>query len=115
MSEQLIQRLRKQRESSLELQPGVSITIRRPTEYEMTELLGGITEQHLKKHVVGWAGVTEALLMGADMAPPDAVAFHADLWAEVVADRSEWFKAAADELKRITQAYLEAKAETRKN
>ncbi len=114
-TQQLIARIQRRRESTLELEPGKTVNVRRPAELEMSDMRRGVTLDHIAKHVVGWGGVTEATLLGADEGTADEVEFHPDLWREVVADRGVWFNKVAAKLLQLMTEHIKSKAEAAKN
>lgn len=87
MSKDLIERIRRARQSGVTVQ-GRSFTIRRPTDLEMHELNGKIDQRLLLvRFVVDWGVMPEM-----DLVPgggPDPVPFSTDLWAEWIADHPE--------------------------
>lgn len=119
----LITQLRAQRQSWVDLAPGKRVQIIRPAESEIGEFLRNedgaramVAElAQVCKFATGWEGITEADLLGAGVGSSDAVPFAADLWAEVVADRSDWLKAVAAALLDSIVKHFEAKAQAEKN
>jgi hypothetical protein len=111
-AEDLIARLLKARERELEIEPGVSVTLRRPAASEVGELrLGGI--RSFLACVVGWNGVSEELLFGEGSAK--SLPFDASLWLTVAADRAEWVNAVIEAVAADIKAYAEASEARRKN
>lgn len=111
----LITALRHQREFPVEVQPGVTITMRRPAEADM-HMLRELTKAEVAcRFAVGWAGVTESILLGAGVGAEDAVPFEADLWVEVVMERLDWLLPCADAVIDAVSNHLTAKADAAKN
>lgn len=110
----LIAKLRAARESTVELEAGKAVRIRRPLEVEFADFgRGGLPPVELVcRHVVGWDGITEADLIGA-AGSNDAAPFSPALWSEVARDRSAWvlvvYQALIDAINAHAQA-LEADA-----
>lgn len=115
MTNPLIAKLRAQREFVVEVEPGVSITLRRPAVAEMPELRTMTNLEIAMSYAVGWKGVTEALLLGPAVGAEDDVPFDGELWAEVVADRVDWIKACADRVIDVVTKRLAAEADAAKN
>lgn len=107
MSKQLLAQLRKQREVKVQLTERLSITGRRPTDLQMTELQrDGRFGDLGQKYVIGWDGFTEDDIVGGGGS--DKVAFDSELWSDFYADHPEhWEKIAST----ILESYhLHAKA-----
>ena len=119
----LIDQLRAQRKTWVDLEPGKRVQIMRPPESEIGKFLHFEDGQkHMRaeldqvvKYVTGWDGITEADLLGAAVGASDAVPFDAVLWAEVVADRGDWLKLVAQALLDAIVKHFEAKAQAEKN
>jgi hypothetical protein len=119
----LIKQLRAQRQSWVDLEPGKRVQIIRPAEIEVQQFFrmeGGLRTMaaelpQVTKFVTDWAGITEADLLGAAVGASDAVPFDADLWAEVVADRSAWLKTVSSALIDAIVKHFESKAQAEKN
>ena len=111
----LLARMAAQRESWVELTGGKRLQVRRPPELEMAELVGGVRIEHVTRHACGWAGFTEAVLLGPSQGSDTAVPFHADLWAAYAADHAEDAAKACEGLADAVGAYLKRRAETAKN
>ena len=127
-AEALIQRLQAQRESWCELEPAADglpakrVRLRRPAETEISSLRPVPGKSHeqvlidaICRYAVGWEGITEADLLGADQAGGDAVPFAPDLWAEVVRDRMDWVDKASAHLMRQVADHLQLKEAAAKN
>ena len=94
-----IARLRAARQSWVELEPGKRVQILRPAEAELQDFYTRPDQTEVdralmcaRKYVTGWEGVTEADLLGPEIAAADPVPFDSDLWAEVVKDRVAWLE-----------------------
>ena len=111
----LIQRLREQRESWVEVSAGKRVKIRRPAEAHMVRLQHGITADILREHVVGWEGITEADLLGAAVGSSDPAPFSADLFVEIAQDRTEWLRRVEEEIVSAVMRHLEAREAAAKN
>lgn len=119
----VIQRLRAQRQSWVDIEPGKRIQIMRPPENDFPAFLSGEGEtrrvsanlEQVCKYVVGWDGISEADLLGAAVGSSDPLAFDSALWAEVVADKADWFNAVASALVTAMVQHFEKKAEVSKN
>lgn len=119
----LINQLRAQRQSWVDLEPGKRVQIMRPPESEIGAFLrveNGRKSMmadldQVVKFTTGWEGITEADLLGASVGASDAVPFDPALWAEVVADRGDWLKAVAQALLDAIVKHFDAKAQAEKN
>lgn len=102
----LIAQLRAARESWVDLGGGKAVRIRRPAEAEFSAMVRTVNGQRqlrielpeVKLYVTGWRGFTEADLLGAGVGNSDVLPFDAEVWAEVVADHTEWLAPAAEAL-----------------
>lgn len=112
---QLIKRIHAQREGWAEVEPGVALLMRRPAETAMGRLRAGLAHESVCACIVGWRGVTEATLLGAQVGAADEVAFDAELCREVLADRLAWVEKASEHLVGAITAHLQAKAAAEKN
>jgi hypothetical protein len=115
----LIAALRSARESWVDLGDGKAVRIRRPAEAEFASLVRTEAGQRqlrielaeVRRYVTGWRGFSEADLLGPTVGNRDDLAFDADLWAEVVADRTDWLATVAQALlKAITDHAERAQA-----
>lgn len=88
-NDERIARLQRAREFVVELQPGVTVTMRRPASWERIRLLRRVDA--FVDHAVAWSGVTDRLIFGEGSDAP--LPFDVALWRECVADREEWFNA----------------------
>lgn len=104
MSHGLLERLRAARLHWVEVAPGKRVQFARPAEVEFAGFLAeGGTQIRCElpqviKYARGWDGFTEADLLGAAVGSSDAVPFSAEIFAEVIADRVDWLKPAAEGL-----------------
>lgn len=92
-AQSLIARMREQRQSTVELGDGLSVTIIRPCEADIRAFSGASRPSDLdvaRKYVVGWKGFTEATLLGEAVGASDEVPFSQEVWTEAVADRLDW-------------------------
>lgn len=111
----LLDKLRTQRESTVEIEPGKTLTVRRPLAAQMNTLRQGVTPELVASHITGWANVTEADLLGAAIGASDPAPFSAELVAEVLADRPEWLAKASDKLVECVNAWFEQRGAIAKN
>lgn len=111
----LIDKLRAQRESSVEVEPGRSLTVRRPLAAEMHKLRSGVTPELVASHVSGWTGVTEADLLGSAVGASDPAPFSAELVAEVLCDRPEWLDAVTGKLVAVVNDWFKQRESVAKN
>lgn len=111
-AEDLIARLLKSRERVLELEEGVSVTVRRPAAADVGELrLGGV--RAFLRCVVGWKGVSEHLLFGEG--DGKSIPFDVDLWLTAAADRADWVNVVIEAVAADIKAYAEEAEARRKN
>lgn len=87
MSQSLIEKLRKARESTVEID-GRRWTIRRPTDLDMARLAGK-DNYELLKFVAGWDMTEIDLCIPGGTA--ELVPFDADLFAEWIKDQPKWW------------------------
>lgn len=111
----LIAKLRAQREFTLALDHQRSVTLRRPAEGELPGLRHAGALQTARACAVGWSGFTEAFLLGEAVGADEPVAFDAELWAEVVADRGKWLVAVAEAIWAAVEAHFKAEGDAAKN
>lgn len=111
----LIAQLRAARESWVDLGGGKAVRIRRPAEAEFSALVhtvGGVRQLRIElaevcRYVTGWRGFTEADLLGAGIGNSDVLPFDAEVWAEVVADHTEWLAPTAEALLHAITSHAE--------
>lgn len=122
MSARLIAALLAARKSWVDLEPGHRVQILRPPEAALHEFNLQPGENNVErmlrcavKYVTGWEGFTEADLIGAALAPTDAVPFDAALWAVMVADRVDWVRVVMDALIDAINTHDQAKQAVAKN
>lgn len=120
---QLIKQLRAQRQSWVDLEAGKRVQIIRPTESEFPSFLSGegdqrriaVSIEQVGKYVTGWDGFSEADFLGAAVGASDPLPFDAELWAEVVADRSPWVATVSTALLTAMTDHFQQKAKVSKN
>ena len=117
MSDKLIKQMREQRMAWLELQPGKSARLIRPTQIEVMRLMfkNGtieITLEQAQQFVVDWQGFTQADLLGASVGSSDALDFDKDLWREVSNENAKWL---GDVANRLLEMVLEKHGADREN
>ena len=99
----LLEKLREQRTFWVELDEKRAVQLRRPLSDEQRFVLdlansygAGVSEVIeqcsvvARRFVVGWKGFTEAFILGPEIGAKDPVDFDAEVWAELVRDRSDW-------------------------
>lgn len=111
----LLEKLRAQRESSAEVEPGKSFTVRRPLAAHMHKLRAGVTPELVCEHVTGWAGITEADLLGAAVGASDPAPFAAELASEVLCDHPEWLEEVTRKLVAMVNGWFEQREAIAKN
>ncbi len=111
----LIARLDAELQHWVDLPGGLRVQFRRPLETEFHKFRHGVTVDHLCEYVTGWAGFTEATLLGAGIGASDVLPFGAKLWARVVRDRVEYVAPVAQAIATAITAYLGAKDAATKN
>lgn len=115
MSQSLAQRLLAQRQHWVETAPGKKVSFLRPRETEFGQLAGGVTAEHVCQYVTGWAGYTEADVLGPTHGANDPAPFSPELWAEYVRDRVELLSTVAHEISAVVTAHINKRAEDAKN
>lgn len=119
----IVEQLLAQRKRWLDIAPGQRVQIIRPPETDIGGLFVGSGKQRTMvmdlaqviKYTVGWDGVTEASLLGAAIGASDPVPFSSDVWAVVVADRTDWVQTISAALLTDVLAHFEKKAQAEKN
>lgn len=111
----LLDKLRAQRESSAEVEPGKAFTVRRPLAAHMHKLRAGVTPELVCEHVTGWTGITEADLLGAAVGASDPAPFAPELAAEVLCDRPEWLQEVTRKLVEMVNAWFQQREAITKN
>lgn len=121
----LLAQMRRNREQSVDLGDGKSVTFRRPPEAEMNALLVSepgsdkvtfsVDVQHVRKYVVGWKGFTEADLLGSAIGSDTTVEFDVDLWDEMCSDRLEWVTKVAKAILDSVVHFINNRADNAKN
>ena len=122
--EQQVALLRKQRSSWVDLEDGKSVLVQRPGEMQWREFMsfseeGKVTGfsadlHHVQRYVTDWKGFTEADVLGG-AGGSDQLAFHPEVWAEVVLDQAAWYTKVAEKLCEMVTSHLAASAEKAKN
>jgi hypothetical protein len=111
----LLARLDEQRKHWAELPDGKRVQFRRPLETELPRFAGGVTVEHLCEYACGWAGFTEADLLGAAIGADDKVDFSPALWSRLVRDRVDYVQPVAVAMVNCITEHLASKAATAKN
>lgn len=111
----LIKRIHAARERKVEVEPGKTITLRRPARYDAILLHRGVSVQTVLACAVDWAGITEADIFGPELAPPDVVPFSVEVFSEVARDRIAWVEKLTEALVAMITAALEAQESAAKN
>lgn len=111
----LIEKMLAQRESWVELEPGLRVKVRRPAEAEFAQLRRGVTVETVGAFTVGWDGFSEATFVGSAIGSSDPLPFMPDLWREKVRDNVDWLNTVVQKLVALVEAHIEAKAATAKN
>lgn len=87
MALSIIERIRRARQSTVTA-GGFEFTVTRPTDMDMLEIDGKVTQAMLlSRFVVGWSGVKELDIVPGGM--PEPVEFSKELFSEWVADRPD--------------------------
>lgn len=103
-------RLLKAREMRIDLEDGISVTVRRPAALEVLETRG---VRGYLECAIGWSGFTEAVIFGEGSAEP--IPFDEVLWLTVVVDRIAWVNKLVDVVSKEVKAKAKAQAASRKN
>jgi len=122
VSAALLARMRAQRQSWVELEPGLRVQILRPLEAEYQDFVTKPGSSELdrmllcaEKFVTNWEGFTEAFLLGASQAAADPVTFDRGLWAEVMRDHTEWVVTVTRALMELLNAHNKEREDAAKN
>lgn len=120
-SKQLIDALLRRREQVVKLEEGKSVTIRRPPETQMGDLLTVDAENKkstwrvgvddVKKYTVGWDGFTEADILGPSVGGSDPVPWDKDLFAVYIDDNQKYVGKIAQEILDSVVAHVNKQAE----
>ena len=106
MSNSLLEKLKKSRQSNVEAN-GYTFTIRRLNDFDIGEIVqgGGVLNPKAlcKRCVVDWPGMTE-LKLGIPSGTNEAVPFDADLFIEWLSEQREVWETLRDQ---IWQAYTQ--------
>ena len=119
----LLLALRRQREVTVKLGGAKKVTFLRPAEVEMAKLLHGTGDTRtwevglaeVQSCVVGWDGFTEADVLGQAVGSSDPLAFDAELWALLVADKIDWMRKVADAILKSVVDHINKQDATAKN
>lgn len=112
MANALVEKLRKARESLVEV-GGYQFTIRRPTDLEAQRLRLAVSSGDLIPYVVGWSKVTQAdLIPGGD---PHPLPFDPEVCAEWLADRIDLLGPLVEKIVESYKAHSQAIGEAEKN
>lgn len=105
----LIEKLAEQRRHWVEVAPGAKVRLIRPLETDFGRFRLGVTVEHLCEYVDGWAGFSEALILGPRQGSPEVmVDFAPTLWAQLIRDRTRWVPPLAKALAKLISEHLEA-------
>lgn len=115
MSKELVAQILAQRESRLELQPGKSVVVRRPSEYEMVAPKSGTSLDFILRYVVGWDGYTEADLLGQAVGSDQPVGWDPAVFAVYLTDRMADIRAIDTHLGGLITAYAKQRESVAKN
>lgn len=129
----LLRRMREKRMQWVDLEPaGVGteavpaapakrVRVIRPTEVEISRHLVradsrlGVDFEDVVRFTTDWSGITEADLLGQGIGASDPLTYDADLWAELLANKSAWLQKVATALLDLVVAYVEVQAQASKN
>jgi len=95
--------------------PPLRLQFHRPPEVELPQLVRGVQLDHVIQYACGWAGFTEAVLLGPAVGSADAVPFNRELWAAWVRDHAEAVPAVAQALAQVVTQHLEQRETVAKN
>jgi hypothetical protein len=102
MSNVLIEKIRKARENSFQID-GKTFIIRRPSGLEIITSGGYLPADLIKKFVVGWEGITEMdIIPGGTGAP---VEFDAELFSQWIEDKPQYWQKIAEAVKSSIDEY----------
>jgi hypothetical protein len=111
----LLAQMRAQREQWVELAPGLRVKLRRPHEFAVARMRGGIEVDHLVEHVVDWDGFTGETLLGRGVGTSAPVAFEPRLWREAISDHREWAATLTDAMLAAVKDHFDRKEAAAKN
>lgn len=124
-AKELVARLQKRRERTVDLGGGKSVKFLRPPEADFPSMLKtspgeklatwSVETEHVRKYVVGWTGFTEATLLGEAIGASDSIDFDSELWAEVVEDNIEWRREVAMAILESVVDHITKREEVAKN
>jgi len=95
--------------------PPLRLQFHRPPEVELPALAHGVRVDHVIQYACGWAGFTEAALLGPAVGSADAVPFSRDVWAAWVRDHADAVPAVAKALADVVTRHLEQREAVAKN
>ena len=110
----LLEKLRTQRERSVEVEPGITLRFRRPIDGHM-QVVRNMTPDTACSLLVGWEGITEAYLLGGAVGSSDAVEFDPELAIEIVGDRGPWLIKLASAIAESVRQFYGLKDDVEKN
>lgn len=123
-SQALVNLIKAQRSSWVDLEPGKRLRVSRPTEFEIQRDLlktaaDGTPQLKVQfadvvSYATDWEGFTEAGLVGSAGAS-SPVPFTREVWEAVAADRAEWVGKIAKKIIDLIVAHQSAKGEAEKN
>ena len=82
---------------------------------QMPRFRAGITTSLLVEHALPWEGLTEADVLPTGVGGDGQVPFDADLLAELLDDRPQWFKVACEGMFQQINAWLKQQDDAAKN
>jgi hypothetical protein len=112
MANPLIEKIRKARKSWVELS-GFKFEIRRPTDYEASQMKDSTLQDVVSKYVTGWDNVKEIDIFSSGNPVP--AEFDSELWAEWVSDRPDFWEPLATAILESYQQHRTVSDEAVKN
>lgn len=94
----LINRLLAQRQSCVEIRPGVGLIVTRPLPSELIDFRDATAYTAAARWVVGWEGMTEADILGAAIGSPVPIEYSKRLADLVLPDHPDWCTRVQDRL-----------------
>ena len=96
--------------------PDLKVKVERPAESEFYESMKVTPRAQLVAEVVAdWAGMSEAVFLGAAVGSTDEIPFDEALWAFVSKDRLDWIEVVTQKATEMVSAHLVRKSEDQKN
>lgn len=111
----LLKRMEEQRAHWVDLPGGRRLQFLRPPEVDLPTLMGGVRLEHIVRYACGWAGFTEACLLGPADGAADSVPFARPLLEAWLADNSDALVPVAQAMAAAVDAHLKKRAATGKN